>query len=306
MFTHLHVHTEFSLLDGLCRIPQLITVTKELGMKSLAITDHGNMYGAINFYEAAKESSIKPIIGCEMYVAETSRSDRNPSKKSTCHLTVLSKNINGYRNLLKLTTKAHLEGFYYKPRIDKELLLEYGEGLVLLSGCAQGQIPRLILEGRLDDAEKEALWFRDHFQNYYFEIQRHPIPELESINKGLLQLSNKLHIPIVATNDVHYIHKEDAYIHELLLCIQTNTSILDDKRLKMAGDFLYLKSPQEMAKLFADIPQAIENTEQIADLCQLKLEFGKLNLPQVDLPDGKTADEYLAELCWKGFTKRYP
>ena len=305
MFTHLHVHTEFSLLDGLCRIPQLLTKAKEMGMKSIAITDHGNLYGAMNFYESAKELNIKPIIGCEMYVAETDRFNRDPSKKSACHLTVLAKNVKGYRNLLQLATKAQLEGFYYKPRIDKDLLFEYGEELVILSGCMQGQIPRLIMEGRIYDAENEGRWYKEHFDHYYFEIQRHPIPELEPVNKGLLELSTKLDIPLVATNDVHYIHRDDSSIQELLLCIQTNTTVLDDKRLKMACDSFYLKSLQEMTELFNDIPQAIENTQQIDDLCQLKLEFGKLNLPQVDLPDGKTADEYLSELCWKGFEQRY-
>jgi len=305
MFTHLHVHTEFSLLDGLCRIPQLLTKAKEMGMKSIAITDHGNLYGAMNFYESAKELNIKPIIGCEMYVAETNRFNRDPSNKSARHLTVLAKNVKGYRNLLQLATKAQLEGFYYKPRIDKDLLFEYGEELVILSGCMQGQIPRLIMEGRIYDAENEGRWYKEHFDHYYFEIQRHPIPELEPINKGLLELSTKLDIPLVATNDVHYIHRDDSSIQELLLCIQTNTTVLDDKRLKMAGDSFYLKSQQEMTELFTDIPQAIENTQQIDDLCQLTLEFGKLNLPQVDLPDGKTADEYLSELCWKGFEQRY-
>lgn len=306
MFTHLHVHTEFSLLDGLCRIPQLISKVKDLGMNTLAITNHGSMYGVIDFYTKARDAGIKPIIGCEMYVAKTSRLGRNPSEKSAYHLTILAKNLLGYRNLLQLATKAHLEGFYYKPKIDRDLLLEYGEGLVLLSGCVQGQIPRLILEGRLDDAEKEALWYKESFADYYFEIQRHPIPDLKRINEGLVRLSDKLSIPVVATNDVHYVNREDSSTHELLLCIQTNTSVLDDKRLRMDGDFFYLKSPEEMAELFADLPQAIENTEKIANLCQLQLEFGKLNLPQVDLPLDKTADEYLAELCWKGFEQRYP
>ncbi|MBM3154030.1 MAG: DNA polymerase III subunit alpha [Chloroflexi bacterium] len=306
MFTHLHVHTEFSLLDGLCRVSQLISKANDLGMNTLAITDHGNMHGVINFYSIAKNAGIKPIIGCEMYLAETSHLNKTISEKSTYHLTVLVKNLQGYRNLLQLTTKAHLDGFYYKPRIDKDLLIKHGEGLILLSGCAQGQIPRLILEGRTSDAEKVALWHRENFAHYYLEIQRHPIPELERINQGMLELSAKFDIPVVATNDVHYVNREDASIHEILLCIQTNTTILDDKRLKLAGDSFYLKSPEEMTGLFADLPQAIENTEKIADLCKLQLEFGKLNLPQVDLPPGKSADEHLAELCWKGFEQRYP
>ncbi len=305
MFAHLHVHSEYSLLDGLCRIPQLIAKAKELGMNSLAITDHGSMHGVIDFYVAAKEAGVKPIIGCEVYVAETNRQSRNSSDKNPYHLTLLAKNRQGYNNLIQLTTKAHLEGFYYKPRIDKELLTEHRDGLVVLSGCAHGELPRLILERRLEDAATQALWHKETFSDYHLEIQRHPIPELEQINQGLLSLSAKLDIPIVATSDVHYINKEDAPIQELLLCIQTNTSIYDEKRLKMTGDFFYLKSPEEMANLFADLPQALDNTQKIADMCQLKLEFGRLYLPKVDLPKDKTADDYLAELCWQGLKQRF-
>ncbi len=306
MFTHLHVHTEYSLLDGLCRIPQVIAKAKELGMTSLAITDHGNMHGVIDFYTAAKEAGIKPIIGCETYVAETDRQSRSASDKNLYHLILLAKNHQGYKNLIQLITKAHLEGFYYKPRVDKELLAEHHEGLVALSACAHGELPRLILAGRLEEANAQATWYKETFDDYYLEIQRHPIPELEKINEVLLSLSSKLDIPIVATNDVHYVNKEDAPIQELLLCIQTNTSIYDEKRLKMAGDFFYLKSPEEMAELFSDLPQALENTQRIADMCQLKLEFGRLNLPQVDLPQGKTSDEHLAEMCWQGLKQHYP
>ncbi len=306
MFTHLHVHSEYSLLDGLCRIPQLVSKAKELGMNSLAITDHGNMYGVIDFYIAAKEAGIKPIIGCEVYVAETNRQNHNASEKNPYHLTLLAKNDEGYSNLIQLTTKAHLEGFYYKPRIDKELLAEHSNGLIILSGCAHGELPRLILQMRLEEATTRALWYKQTCSDFYIEIQKHPIPELQQINQGLLSLSSKLDIPIVATNDVHYINKEDASIHELLLCIQTNTSIYDEKRLKMAGDFFYLKSPEEMMSLFADLPKAVENTQKIADMCKLELEFGQLHLPQVDLPEGKTADEYLAELCWQGLRQRFP
>jgi DNA polymerase-3 subunit alpha len=305
MFIHLHVHTEYSLLDGLCRIPQLVSKAKEFGMDSLAITDHGNMYGAINFYKTAKEAGIKPIIGCEVYVAESNRRSKSPGDKNVSHLTLLAKNRQGYQNLLQLVTKANLEGFYYKPRVDKDLLRDYHEGLIALSGCAHGQLGRLILEGRMEDAAKEAIWHKELFGDYYLEIQRHPMPELEQINNVLLQLATKLNIPIVATNDVHYINKEDASSHELLLCIQTNTSIYAEKRLKMAGDFFYFKSPEEMTNQFADLPQSLDNTQKIADLCQLDLEFGQLYLPQVNLPEGKSADEYLAELCWQGFKQHY-
>jgi len=305
MFTHLHVHTEYSLLDGLCRIPQLIARAKELEMDSLAITDHGNMYGAIDFYVTAKEAGIRPIIGCEIYVAETHYQSRTTNEKAPYHLTLLVKNHEGYRNLIQLVTKAHLEGFYYKPRVDKVLLAQHSTGLVALSGCMQGELPRLILEGRYDEATTQAKWYKDTFCDYYLEIQHHPIPELDHINKGLLSIAAKLDIPIVATNDVHYVNKEDAVLQDLLLCIQTNTSIYDEKRLKMHGDFFYLKSQQEMAELFADLPQAVENTEKIAQMCTFELEFGRLHLPQIDLPSDKTSDEYLAELCWKGLKQRY-
>jgi DNA polymerase-3 subunit alpha len=305
-FAHLHVHTEYSLLDGMCRIPQLIERTKELGMDSLAITDHGAMYGVIDFYVAAKEAGIKPIIGCEVYVAETDCHSRESAHKNHHHLTLLAKNEQGYRNLLQLVTKSHLEGFYYKPRVDKELLKLHHDGLIALSGCAHGELARLILEGRNDEVAVAASWYKEVFGDYYLEIQRHPIPELEQINQELVSLSTKLNIPPVATFDVHYVDKQDAPAHELLLCIQTNTSVYDDKRLKLAGDFFYLKSPEEVAQLFADLPQAVENTQVIADMCQLELDFTKLHLPHVELPQGRKADDFLAELCWQGLEKRYP
>jgi len=301
MFIHLHVHTEYSLLDGLCRINPLVARAKELGMNSLAITDHGSMYGVIEFYLAAKEAGIKPIIGCETYVAETSHKNRIAGDKTPHHLVLLAKNQKGYHNLIQLITKAHLEGFYYKPRVDKELLEQHHEGLIALSACAHGALARLILSGQLEEAAASASWYKQTFGDFYLEIQRHPIPELDQINKVLLQLSEKLDIPVVATNDVHYINRDDASSQELLLCIQTNTSIYDEKRLRMAGDFFYLKTPDEMSEMFSDLPQAIENTQKIADMCQLNIEFERLHLPQVDLPQGVTSNDYLAELCWKGF-----
>jgi len=305
MFTHLHVHTEYSLLDGLCRIHQLVSRAKELGMESIAITDHGAMHGVIDFYLQAKEIGIKPIIGCEFYVAPSSRRSRTPAEKESYHLVLLAKNRIGYQNLLQLSTKSQLEGFYYKPRVDKEILAQYNQGLIALSGCAHGEIPRLIMEGRHQEARTIALWYKEVFEEFYLEIQKHPIPELEQINPHLISLSSELDIPIVATNDVHYIGKQDAYSHDLLICIQTNTSIYDEKRLKMAGDFFYLKSAQEMTELFSDIPQALENTQRIAQSCNLELDFGELHLPEVELPEGKNADDYLAELCWQGIHLRY-
>jgi len=275
-------------------------------MDSLAITDHGAMYGAIDFYVAAKEAGIKPIIGCEVYVAQTDRHSRSSASKNPYHLTLLAKDKKGYHNLIQLVTKSHCEGFYYKARVDKELLKLHCEGIIALSGCLQGELARLILEGRTDEATKVALWHKETFSDYYLEIQRHPIPELEKVNDGLISLSTKLDIPLVATVDIHYINKENASAHELLLCIQTNTSIQDEKRLRMAGDYFYLKSPEEMTQLFSDIPQAIDNTQRIADMCQLELDFTKLHFPQVALPQEKTAIDFLAELCWQGLEKRYP
>ena len=307
MFCHLHVHTEYSLLDGMCRIPQLVARAKELGMDSLALTDHGVMYGAIQFYRAAKEAGIKPIIGCEVYVAQDNRFAHNSGTKDTDHLILLAKNYTGYQNLIQLVSKAHLESFYYKPRLDKELLNQYSKGLIALSACLGGEIPRLILNNRLDEAKQAAQGYRQIFgDDFYLEVMRHPIPELERVNEGLFAISRETGIPLVATNDVHYVKKEDAVTHDILLCIGTNTTVLDDKRIRMAGDFYYFKTPEEIATEFHDIPQAIENTGKIADKCNLELEFERLHLPTIELPEGKTAYEYLADLCYQGLPQYYP
>jgi DNA polymerase III subunit alpha len=306
MFTHLHVHTEYSLLDGMCRIKQLVEKAKEMGMTSLAITDHGVMCGAIEFYQAAKEAGIKPIIGCEIYIAPGGRLSRNTGEKNNYHLILLAKNHTGYQNLIQLTTRAHLEGFYYRPRVDKELLQQYKEGLVALSACLSGEVSYLILSRRYDEARQAALWYKQTFGDFYLEIMRHPMPESETVNQSLIEIGRELDIPLVATNDAHYINREDASAHDLLLCIGTNTTVNDEKRLKMSGDFLYLKSPSEMTKLYKDIPEALENTGHIADKCSLELEFGRLHLPEIGIPPGKTPDEYLAELCRQGLHQYYP
>ncbi|HEY91795.1 MAG TPA: DNA polymerase III subunit alpha [Dehalococcoidia bacterium] len=306
MFTHLHVHSEYSLLDGMCNITQLVARAKELGMDSLALTDHGVLYGAVEFYQAAREAGIKPIIGCEVYVAQNSRHNRTPGDKTYYHLVLLARNEVGYRNLLQLTSKAHLEGFYYKPRVDRELLQEYNQGLVALSACLGGEIPHLILEGLNEEAKQAALWHRDTFDDFYLEIQRHPMPELEKVNQVLIRMADELGIPLVATNDVHYISREDAAAHDLLMCIGTNTSVNDEKRKKMPGDFFYLKSPDEMAGLFKDIPQAIENTQHIAGMCNMEMEFGRLHLPEIEIPEGKNAYQYLTDLCEEGLSIYYP
>ena len=306
MFTHLHVHTEYSLLDGMCHIPQLIARAKEMGMNSLAITDHGVMYGVIQFYQEAKKQGVKPIIGCEVYVAQENRFAKSQNK-DTDHLILLAKSNTGYQNLIQLITKGHVESFYYKPRLDKELLMQYREGLIALSACLGGEIPRLILNGRRGEAKQAALGYQQIFgEDFYLEVMRHPIPELDQVNREIIGISRETRIPLVATNDTHYIYKEDADMQELLTCIGTNTTILDEKRMRMPGAYYYLKSPQEMAEQYQDIPEAIENAGRIADKCNLALEFERLHLPTIELPPDKNPDEYLADLCYTGFPKYYP
>ena len=275
-------------------------------MSSVALTDHGSMYGAIDFYSAARAAGVKPILGCEVYVAETERTIRDASNRNPYHLTLLARNLEGYHNLMHLVTKAHTEGFYYKPRVDRALLEEYHDGLIALSGCASGELVRLVLEGRIADAEAAASWYRDLFGDYYIELQRHPIPDLERANPELEALARRLEIPVVATFDVHYVDRGDAEAHDLLLCVQTNAVVYDEKRLRMAGDYFYLRGPEEVADLFRDLPEAVANSVRIADQCDLDLDFHQLHLPEVALPEGRSAEEHLAALCWDGFAKRFP
>ena len=301
MFTHLHVHTEYSMLDGLAKLEPLVARAKELNMNALAITDHGGMYGAIDFYRLAKKSEIKPIIGAEMYVATGSRFDRNPSDKIH-HLTVLSKNEIGYRNLVKLVTASNLEGYYKRPRVDRQILEKYSEGLVVLSGCPSGEVPWLIAQGREDEALETASWYKDVFGSYFLEIMNHAgIPELPDINKGLLELNKKTNIPIVGTNDSHYILQSHSVNHDVLLCIQTNTKVDDPNRMRFEDNTYHLKSHEEMVKLFSEIPQAITNTELIAEMCDLNLDFSQARLPEFPVPDGMTSDDYLAQICLEKF-----
>ncbi len=309
MFTHLHVHTEYSLLDGVSRIHKLVAKAKELGMESLAITDHGALYGAVEFYTACKEAGIKPIIGCELYVAHNSRHERGPSERSPYHMTVLARNNQGYKNLVKLVTSAHMEGQYYKPRIDKELLEQHYEGLTILSGCPTAEVPKLISDGRIEDAEQAALWYKDLLgpDGFFLELQRHEhIEELPAINDALVQMSQKLDIPLVVTNDCHYVEKEDSYLQDVLICIHTGTTVQDEKRLKMEDDSYYLKSGDEMAADFPDFPEAVENAGRIADMCNVTLDMGELHLPTYPVPDGVTSDEYLAQIAREGFKALYP
>src|SRR3990172_5912144 len=305
MFTHLHLHTEYSLLDGLSRIPQLLDRVKELGQESCAITDHGALYGAIDFYEEARKRGIKPIIGVEAYVAQGSRRSRDPRDKSSYHLTLLARDERGYRNLLQLVTKANLEGYYYKPRMDRELLEAHGAGLIALSGCNSSEMHRLLMDGRRDDAVALARWSREVFDGYYFELQENGLPEVLQINKQLVALSRELEIPVVATVDSHYTFPDDAADQEPLLCIQTATTIMDEKRMKMNAPLYYVQSEAEVRARFVDLPEAVDNTQLVADACDLTLEFGRLHLPDVDVPTGVSPDEHLANLARAGLEQRY-
>ena len=308
MFTHLHVHTEYSMLDGLSRLEDLVKRTRELGMDSLAITDHGGMYGAIDFYQIAKKHGVKPIVGCEMYVAPDSRHERSSSNKSPYHMTVLSHNERGYDNLVKLVSKANLEGFYYRPRIDREILEQHSEGLIVLSGCPSGEVPRAISQGDMDTARDAAAWYKELLDGRYFlELMSHgDVPELPQINQGLMELHRQLDIPVVATNDSHYTHKVDAPLQDILICIQTNTNVEDEGRLRMSEDSYYLRSPQEMAALWAEVPDAITNTQRIAEMCDLELDFTRMRLPEYPVPGGMSADDYLAQICHEALARRIP
>jgi DNA polymerase-3 subunit alpha len=308
-FTHLHVHTDYSLLDGMCKIEELVARAKELGMEALAITDHGAMYGAMEFYKVAQSYGIKPIIGCEVYVAPEDRFTRTPRKKARpFHLVLLARDETGYKNLIQLTTKAYLEGFYYKPRIDKELLQEHSAGLTALSACGSGEIPRLIQNERIDAARDAVRWYQDVFgpRNFYLELQRHVArPELEGINQALLALGRELGVDVVATNDVHYVHQGDAAAHEVLLCIQTGTTMDDPNRMRMGGDDFYFKTGHEMASLFSDLPEALKNTEQVVEDCRLEFKDEGFHLPAFEVPAGHTPQTYLADLCQDGMQRRY-
>ncbi len=311
-FIHLHNHTSYSLLDGACRLGDLFEMCKIFKMDALAITDHGNMFGVINFYTKAKQEGIKPIIGAEVYIAPKSRFEKSKSqgqKDTSYHLILLAKNFEGYKNLMKLVSIGFLEGFYYKPRIDKEVLKQYSSGLVALSACIKGEVPRLILRDDFEGAEQAALGYKELFgEDYYFELHRHEIPEEEKAIQGMLKLSQKLDIPVVATNDIHYLKHEHVKAHEILLCIQTGKTIKDDSRMKFNTDQVYFKSPQQMKELFEDIPEAIENTVKIAEKCNLELDTKKIHLPDFDVPkeyQNLSLDEYLAHLAEEGLHKRF-
>ena len=308
-FTHLHVHTEYSLLDGSNKIKEYVARVKELGMDSAAITDHGVMYGVIDFYREAKKNGIKPILGCEVYVAPNSRFDREITggEDRYYHLVLLAENNTGYSNLMKIVSKGFVDGYYYKPRVDKSLLREYHEGIIALSACLAGEVPRYISKGLYDNAKKTALEYQEIFGkgNFFLELQDHGIPEQGIVNQRLLQMSEELGIELVATNDVHYTYAEDEKPHDILLCIQTGKKLQDENRMRYEGGQYYVKSPEEMANLFPYALQALENTQKIADRCDVEIEFGVTKLPKYDVPDGMTSWEYLNKLCYEGLERRY-
>lgn len=307
-FVHLHVHTEYSLLDGASKIKNLVARAKTLGMTSLAITDHGCMYGAVEFYKEAKKAGIKPIIGCEVYIARGSRfSKQGVEKDGAYHLVLLAQNLTGYQNLVKLVSAGYLEGFYYKPRIDKDLLAEHAEGLVCLSACLGGEIPSLLMNGEEEEAATAIEAYMAIFgrERFFLELQDHRIPEQQMVNKKLLALANRYELDLVATNDLHYVNKEDAEAQDILLCIQTGKTVDAPDRMRFPTEEFYLKSGEEMASLFPACPEAIANTLKIADMCSFELPMGVLQLPSCGVPDGETPASYLALLCEEGMKKRY-
>ena len=307
-FVHLHIHSEYSLLDGANRIKDLPVRAKELGMNSIALTDHGVMFGAIDFYKACKANGVKPIIGCEVYVAPRGRKDKEPKiDEKYNHLILLAKNNDGYKNLAKLVSLGFTEGFYYKPRIDKEILEKYHDGLICLSACLAGEVSQAILNNNIEEAKKVALWFKNLFgEDYYLEVQNNGIKEQVLVNQKLVELSRELEIPLVATNDAHYLKREDAYNHEVLLCIQTGKRMNDEDRMRFDTEELYVKSPEEMIDYFKNIPDAVENTVKIAEKCNVEFEFGHTILPNYDVPEQyATHYDYLEKLTVDGLTKRY-
>ncbi len=309
-FVHLHVHTEYSLLDGSNKIKEYVAKVKELGMNAAAITDHGVMYGVIDFYRAAHETGIKPILGCEVYVAPGSRFDREKvqGEDRYFHLILLAENNKGYNNLMKIVSRGFTEGYYYRPRVDKEVLETYHEGIIVLSACLAGEVQKLLARGAYEEAKEAALWYDKIFGhgNYFLELQDHGLSEQQNVNQQLLRLSQDTNIPLVATNDVHYTYETDVDSHDILLCIQTGKKLSDEKRMRYEGGQFFVKSEEQMRELFPYALEALENTQKIADRCQVEIEFGVTKLPQFDVPDGYTSWEYLNKLCYEGLEQRYP
>ena len=308
-FTHLHVHTEYSLLDGASKIDELVARTKELGMDSIAITDHGVMYGVVDFYRAALKAGIKPIIGCEVYVAPGSRFDREigQGEDRYNHLVLLAENDKGYHNLLKIVSRGFTEGFYYKPRVDYEVLERYHEGIIALSACLAGAVATRLVKGLYEEAKEEALRLQEIFGkgNFFLELQDHGLQPQQIVNQGLLRMHDETGIDLVATNDLHYIYDTDQEAHDILLCIQTGKKVTDENRMRYDGGQYYLKSPEEMAELFPYAPEAITNTHKIAERCHVTIEFGHYKLPHFQVPEGYTSESYLRKLCQEGLERKY-
>ena len=308
MFTHLHLHTEYSLLDGMNRISELPKYVKELGMEACAITDHGAMFGVIDFYKSCKKAGIKPIIGCEVYTAARSLYDKDSDRdRNSGHLILLAETQNGYSNLVKIVSKSYVDGFYYKPRVDKQLLRQYSEGIICLSGCLAGNVQRMLLNRDYEAAKKEALELRDIFgkDNFFLEIQNHKLEEDVPVIEGLKKLSADTGIPMVATNDAHYMKKSDAVAQDVLMCIQTQTAVSDENRMRFGNDEFYVKSEAEMLQLFPDMPEVVSRTQEIAERCNVEFTFGDYHLPQYIPPNGKSCEDYLRELCLGGLVRRY-
>ncbi|MEG0309674.1 MAG: DNA polymerase III subunit alpha, partial [Eubacterium sp.] len=308
-FTHLHVHSEFSLLDGFGRIAGLVKEAKKLGMDSLALTDHGVLFGVVDFYKECLKEGIKPIIGCEVYVAprrltqKEGNLDTNPY-----HLVLLAENNDGYKNLMKIVSEGFIDGFYYKPRVDHDYLKAHHEGIICLSACIAGEIPRFIINGNFEKANELCQVYQEIFgkDNFFLEIQDHRMREEAQVNETLISFSKKYNIPLVATNDIHYIRQEDSEPHDVLLCIQTASTVDEENRMRFFNDQFYMKSPEEMMKMFVDVPEAIENTHKIAERCHVTFDLESAHLPEFALPEGEnSAGDYLKKLCESGLQKRY-
>src|SRR5919197_6211131 len=309
-FVHLHTHSEYSLLDGAAQLEKLVQKAKDLRFPAIALTDHGNLFGAIDFYLAAQKAGIKPILGCELYVAPGSRTERGSQDggyEGANHLTVLVRDRTGYQNLIKLVSKAYLEGFYYKPRVDRELLAQHAQGLLVLSGCLNSEVSRALSAGDTAKAQQTAGWYQEVFgrDHYYMEVQAHGIPEQTRVTADTLQIAKAIGAPIVGTNDSHYLEAGHARAHEALLCIQTGSTLADPHRWKFSTEEFYIKSAEEMARVFADIPEACRNTLAVAERCNLTLDFGRFHLPKYVVPDGHTLETYLQQKAREGLRRRY-
>ena len=307
-FTHLHVHSSYSLLDGSGKIPEMIARVKELGMDSCALTDHGVMYGVIDFYKEAKKQGIHPILGSEIYLTENmEEKSLQKGEARYYHLVLLAENETGFHNLMKLVSLGFTEGYYYKPRVDYAVLEKYHEGIIALSACLAGEVSRALRQSDYEKAKKAALRYRDIFveENFFLEMQDHGYPEQKLVNQGMLRLHEETGIPLVATNDIHYTYPEDAKSHDILLCLQTGKKLLDEDRMRYPGGQFYIKSEEEMRSLFPFCEEALENTARIAARCQVEIKFGEYHLPKYEVPQGYTSESYLEELCQKGLERRY-